>query len=202
MRAIPRTLQPCSTVSLPRCVTRPLSLCPPPSPSLLASLHSCSPFPRVINHALNRTLSLFRARIHALELAENLSPPPPSRSRFVDRHRRLQIDSIPLPCAYFFTIELRDEFFGSRFVYRNIRKIRVCSFAINFYIYIASFCIILFEIYGDFEIVFRKINLGEYGRCCGSGFETACTGSGKEAPRATMMMECRERQTYAKDSCW
>lgn len=71
------------------------------------------------------------------------------------------IDSIPLPCAYFFTIELRDEFFGSRFVYRNIRKIRVCSFAINFYIYIASFCIILFEIYGDFEIVFRKINLGE-----------------------------------------
>lgn len=73
-------LEPCSTVSLSPCVTRPLSLSL--SILLLGSLHSCSPFPRVINHALNcipLSLSFSRARAstQALELAENLSPPPP-----------------------------------------------------------------------------------------------------------------------------
>lgn len=95
IRATPRLnrVQP-----FPFHVTRPLSSSLSLS-FLLASLHSCSPFPRVINHALNSTLSLYRAYTLS-ELAENLSPPP--SSRFVDRHHESVCKSIRyrFHCAY------------------------------------------------------------------------------------------------------
>lgn len=73
---------------------------------LLASLHSCSPFPRVINHALNCTLSLVRVHVYSLEPAENLSPLPPSSRRFVDRHHETDGANRYHVNIGFFTIEL------------------------------------------------------------------------------------------------
>lgn len=96
IRATPRLnrVQP-----FPFHVTRPLSSSLSLS-FLLASLHSCSPFPRVINHALNSTLSLSLSRVHALRAGRKFVITTLEQVCWPPSRERVQIDSIPLPCAY------------------------------------------------------------------------------------------------------
>lgn len=219
-------LEPCSTVSLSR---NPTSIFLSLSLSfLLASLHSCSPFPRVINHALNSTLSLYRAYTLS-ELAENLSPPP--SSRFVDRHHESVCKSIRYRFHVhtgFFTIELCVKYpeggaedsarwiFSGRWppllsqlspgrggldVIRYTRALRsIFIFASHAFDRAHRNPWLRFR---D-KIVFPKINcsrrlgVSRTERAVSRPLVQEAVGS----PRTAMMMECRERQTYAKDSCW
>lgn len=224
IRATPRLnrVQP-----FPFHVTRPLSSSLSLS-FLLASLHSCSPFPRVINHALNSTLSLYRAYTLS-ELAENLSPPP--SSRFVDRHHESVCKSIRYRFHVhtgFFTIELCVKYpeggaedsarwiFSGRWppllsqlspgrggldVIRYTRALRsIFIFASHAFDRAHRNPWLRFR---D-KIVFPKINcsrrlgVSQTERAVSRPLVQEAVGS----PRTAMMMECRERQTYAKDSCW